>query len=387
MGLSSGMDIDEWLGAEVRVGQRDKTLPDRVQEGLKEAWSKGILDEDDLPEDGASLDDQQLEIDLKVVRKAFEDGVRLLKAERYGTDDEKLSAWFRARFSDHATVLLAGTASKVTMTKEFQDDMDIQGMSGPEDLFMLELAQLLGRAVVPSELVGGQHGQPPGAMAGAIASAKTSKGLGVSKTLDALLLEARRTGDVGPVTRHFTETSNRLSNSSLMAYNGRAANQILAFYNKARTNLRDDMALIIYFIECRTEYQGRGLPLPRSFDAELAFSAKEQAAELYKAGRLPSKTLDDFSDTTSIVSSSVGSSIGPSASEAGSSSQVHELLRAINGLQDGMVGLIGRMDELEKNKKPPTTCFNCGSSGHSLKTCPEPIQAKYKKLHEKLNKE
>ena len=54
---------------------------------------------------------------------------------------------------------------------------------------MLELAQLLGRAVVPSELVGGQHGQPPGAMAGAIASAKTSKGLGVSKTLDALLLE------------------------------------------------------------------------------------------------------------------------------------------------------------------------------------------------------
>ena len=103
---------------------------------------------------------------------------------------------------------------------------------------MLELAQLLGRAVVPSELVGGQYGQPLGAMAGAIATAKTSKGLGVSKTLDALLLEARKTGDVGPVTRHFTETSNRLSNSTLMAYNGRAANQILAFYNKARTNLR-----------------------------------------------------------------------------------------------------------------------------------------------------
>ena len=53
-GLSSGMDIDEWLGAEARVGQRNKVLPDRVQAGLKEAWEKGILDEDDLPEDGAS---------------------------------------------------------------------------------------------------------------------------------------------------------------------------------------------------------------------------------------------------------------------------------------------------------------------------------------------
>ena len=132
-GLSSGMDIDEWLGAEVRVGQRDKVLPDCVQAGVKEAWTKGILDEDDLPEDSTSLDDVQLEIDLKVVLKGFADGVRLLKAERFGTDEEKLSMWFRARFSDQATVLTSGTASKVTMTKEFQDDLPSQGMSGPED--------------------------------------------------------------------------------------------------------------------------------------------------------------------------------------------------------------------------------------------------------------
>ena len=105
-----------------------------------------------------------------------------------------------------------------------------------------------------------------------------------------------------------------------MPYNGRAANQILAFYNKARTNLRDDVALIIYFIECRSEYQGTGFPLPRSFDAELAFSAKEQAAELYKAGPLPNKTLGDFSDTAS----SLSSSIGPSALEVGSVSQMNE---------------------------------------------------------------
>ena len=377
------MDFTEWLGAEVTVGQKAKTLPDRVVNALQKVWDEDVLEEDDVPEDGTTLDDVQLEHDLKIVQRAFSDGVKLLHAEKFQTDEEKLSAWFRARFSNSSTVLLAGTASKVIMTKEFEDDLAMQGMSGPEDLFMLELAQHLGRAVVPSELAGGQYGQPPGAMAGAVSSAKTSKGLGVAKTLDAILMEAKKSGDVGPVTRHFTETSNRLSNSSLMAYNGRAANQILAFYNKARSNLRDDMALIIYFMECRTEYQGRGLPLPRSFDAELAFSAKEQAAELYKVGRIPSKPLSDLSDTASMLSSS----IGPSASESGSASQISELLRAMNGLQDGMVGLMGRMEELEKNKKGQATCFNCGSAGHSLKTCPEPIQAKYKKLYDKLTKE
>ena len=81
-GLSCGMDIEEWLGAEVRVGQRDKTLPDCVQAAVKEAWEQGILDEDDLPEDGTTLDDVQLENELKIVLKGFADGVRLLKYSR-----------------------------------------------------------------------------------------------------------------------------------------------------------------------------------------------------------------------------------------------------------------------------------------------------------------
>ena len=38
--LSSGMDIDGWMGAEVKIGQKDKVLPDRVQAALKEAWEK-----------------------------------------------------------------------------------------------------------------------------------------------------------------------------------------------------------------------------------------------------------------------------------------------------------------------------------------------------------
>ena len=121
------MDFTEWLGAEVTVGQKAKTLPDRVVNALQKVWDEDILEEDDIPEDGTSLDDVQLEHDLKIVQRAFSDGVKLLHAEKFQTDEEKLSAWFRARFSNSSTdspVLLAGTASKVIMTKEFEDDLD-----------------------------------------------------------------------------------------------------------------------------------------------------------------------------------------------------------------------------------------------------------------------
>ena len=45
-----GMDIDDWLGAVVRVGQRDKALPDRVKDALKKAWEEDVLEEDDVPD-------------------------------------------------------------------------------------------------------------------------------------------------------------------------------------------------------------------------------------------------------------------------------------------------------------------------------------------------
>ena len=41
VGLSSGMDMGEWLGASVRVAvgmNKDKALPTRVQDALQEAW-------------------------------------------------------------------------------------------------------------------------------------------------------------------------------------------------------------------------------------------------------------------------------------------------------------------------------------------------------------
>ena len=49
---------------------------------LKHLPAKDILKEDDLPEDGTTLDDVQLENELKIVLKGFADGVRLLKYSR-----------------------------------------------------------------------------------------------------------------------------------------------------------------------------------------------------------------------------------------------------------------------------------------------------------------
>ena len=71
-----------------------------------------------------SLDDVQLEEDLKILLRPFANGTKVLKADKYATDEEKLSSWFRARFSSKSTVVLAGTASKIIMTPEFAEDMN-----------------------------------------------------------------------------------------------------------------------------------------------------------------------------------------------------------------------------------------------------------------------
>ena len=65
------MDFGEWLGAEVTIGQKTKKLPDRVADALQKVWDEGVLEEDDIPEEDSSLDDVQLEHDLRIVQRAF----------------------------------------------------------------------------------------------------------------------------------------------------------------------------------------------------------------------------------------------------------------------------------------------------------------------------
>ena len=38
------MDFDEWLGVEVAVGKKSRSLPNRVQEALKKAWEDDVLE-------------------------------------------------------------------------------------------------------------------------------------------------------------------------------------------------------------------------------------------------------------------------------------------------------------------------------------------------------
>ena len=96
-----------------------------------------------------------------------------------------------------------------------------------------------------------------------------------------LLGEALLTGDKTEVKR-FTDLCHRLTNSNLMTYYARAAIQILTFVNKADQNIRDELSWIVYMIDVRQKYMGRGLPV--AFDVELAIAAKETAEEKRRKG-------------------------------------------------------------------------------------------------------
>ena len=134
--------------------------------------------------------------------------------------------------------------------------------------------------IVPDVLIGLVH-----------RSAKANKGSGRGKTLDTLLSEALCYGDKSEVKRFFTDLCHRLTNSNLMPCFARAAIQILTFVNKADQNIRDDLAWIIYMIEVRMKYMGRGIPFP--FDVELSISAKETAEEKRRKGTCPRTSLVD----------------------------------------------------------------------------------------------
>ena len=67
------MDFTEWLGVGVTVGDKEKLLPDRVKRALQRAWDEDILEEDDVPEDGTTMDDERLENELKIMMRGLED--------------------------------------------------------------------------------------------------------------------------------------------------------------------------------------------------------------------------------------------------------------------------------------------------------------------------
>ena len=58
--------------------------------------------------------------------------------------------------------------------------------------------------------------------------------------------------------------------------------------SKADLNIRDDLSWIVYMIEVRQKFMGRGLPV--AFDVELAIAAKETAEDKRRKGTAPRLT-------------------------------------------------------------------------------------------------
>lgn len=369
----SAFDVEEWLGAEVTIKGKVETLPDRVQEALKKGFEDDLWTEADVPDVGTTLDEADMLVRLVLFGAAHEDSCKILKEECYKTDKIRFARWFRAGYGEE--VILDATLAPVTVTSEFALDMAAQGMTSPGDLFGLELALAVGRPVAAEETLGAAYGRPASSMVGAKDSAKAQKHTGGCKMLDTLLSEARKSGDKTPVMRHFQDLSYRLSNSTIMPYNAKAAVRILTFVNKASQNIREDLAWIIYMQDVRTQYMGRGLPMKDLFDVELAMSAKEQSVELQKKGIAPGSRPLPLSELVyggvggSSEVGSICSGLGPSASVA-PSAVADALTLALRPLQEGLLLLCTRVEGLELGGPPSARkCWHCGSTSHIGADC------------------
>ena len=372
----AAFDVDVWLGAEVTIKGKDETLPDRVQEALKKGFEEDLWTEADVPDEGTTLDEADMLVRLALFGAAHEDSCKILKQECFKTDKIRFARWFRAGYGEEVT--LDATLAPVTVTPEFALDMAAQGMTSPGDLFGLELALAVGRPVAAEETLGAAYGRPASSMVGAKDSAKAQKHTGGCKMLDTLLSEARKSGDKIPVMRHFQDLSYRLSNSTIMPYNAKAAVRILTFVNKASQNIREDLAWIIYMQDVRTQYMGRGLPMKDLFDVELAMSAKEQSVELQKKGIAPGSRPRPLSELVYggvCGDSDVGSfgpGLGPSAGVA-PSAIADALALALRPLQEGLLLLCTRVEGLELGGPPKTPtdrkCWHCGSTSHIGADC------------------
>lgn len=277
-----------WLGVKVAIVGVDTGLPPRLVKLLEEAFGGGLFDENDVPGATDVLGAEDIKARLLVWNAVIDDACKLSTPVKPVLASEKLrfGAWFCALYQ--GTVSLNSSAKLVVITPEMDADLKAQHMTTIGELAAFELVLALGRAVGLEETEGFNYGNPYMHMSGAIRSAKVNKGSGRGKTLDMLLSEALLTGDKGEVKRFFTDLCHRLTSSNLVPYYARAAIQILTFVSKADLNIRDDLSWIVYMIEVRQKFMGRGLPV--AFDVELAIAAKETAEDKRRKGTAPRLT-------------------------------------------------------------------------------------------------
>ena len=368
-----------WLGASVTIAGVDTLLPDRLAKLLVKAFDDGMFGEADVPDSDDVLDEDDIKARLLIWNAVVDDVCKAQSATVLSSEKLRFAAWFRALYQ--GVVTLDASKKMVVITKEMAADLAAQSMTTLSELGAFELALALGRAVGPEEVEGFNYGSPYMHMVGAIRSAKANKGSGRGKTLDTLLSEALISGDKSEVKRFFTDLCHRLTNSNLMPCFARAAIQILTFVNKADQNIRDDLAWIIYMIEVRMKYMGRGIPFP--FDVELSISAKETADDKRRKGTGPRGVIVlDGAGARSTSRECLAEMLTPAPSPGGAS-----LVAALADLQAGLAdigtrleGFGSRLDKIEGAALPKSKCWICQSDGHLAATC---STAKGKELREK----
>ena len=370
--------LDDWLGVAVMIDGIATELNDRTKTVLRAGFAEGVWDVMDVP--SMALEEPALKTKVALWMAILADSAAaIIPAPLVPAGDKlRLEGWLRTRYQ--VVGVSAATPVMAALSAECAADLLAQGMDGAMGgigaLKGLELSIYLGRACAADETVGGAYAQPPHSMAGAVASAKASKGLGGVKTVDVLLMDARKSGDKAPILRHFNDLCYRLSNSNSHPYNSKGANQIQTFVNKSTANIRDDLAWVIYHQDWRVKYMGRGLPLTSLFDVELAMSAKEQAEELRAKGLGPAGvrygTLDALPKGRG---GSEASSIGPSVSQAGTdmSSALSVLAVTMKDISGAVASISTRLSDLEgANGTPPgkpRKCWHCQSTSHLSDEC------------------
>ena len=371
-----------WLGAVVTIAGVSTPLPARLIKLLEVAFGDDLYTEGDVPDATDVLVEEDIKARLLVWNAVIDDVCKAQTSIVLSSEKLRFAAWFRALYQ--GVVTMDASQKLVVITKEMAADLSAQQMTTLGELGAFELALALGRAVGPEEVDGFNCGSPYMHMVGAIRSAKANKGSGRGKNLDTLLGEALISGDKSDVKRFFTDLCHRLTNSNLMPCFARAAIQILTFVNKADQNIRDDLAWIIYMIEVRMKYMGRGIPIP--FDVELSISAKETAEDKRRKGTGPRGiiVLDGAGVSRSTTRECLAEMLTPAPSSGGAG-----LVAALSDLQVGLVDIGARLDgfgaRLEKlegsgTPGPKSKCWICQSDGHLAATC---STAKGKELREK----
>lgn len=266
------LDVGAWLGAKEVLNELGNPikLSSRVTESLVEIAKDGTLSENDIPADGAVLDESSFATFAKSLKTLLADGAKAKGVNLLGVDIMRFEEYLKGRYMED--VVLKTPKKEQIMTPELRDDLDAQGMVDFDALAFLELSLYLGRPASQLERIGAAHHSPPTTMDGA----RTAKKHGATN-LDTLVAAALESGDISKINSWMINLTQRCTNSKACAFAPLAANLINTWWSKA-CRLKEGRAIAWYVSEYRSTYVGRGLPV--DIDTEILTLAREESSSV-----------------------------------------------------------------------------------------------------------